>query len=417
MQKMGMRFKAYVAISIAVLELSFLPIFSGMQGSLNIWEFLLFIFSIATIVSFALVALRHKLNDLKHIISNRKAMLIVLTAGLFNYALPQLFLVIGIRGTNPIVGSLVAKLWPLFLALMLPFVLKTRLRAGQVAALFIGLLAVYVLLAHGTMFISMSELPYILVLIGYCLSTAFSNLIIKGHNYDIFSQVFLFNLFSMFFALGMIVALQIPLAQSISIKELIAFLFLGAVSYSSGALLYFYTLKTLNPLIATNATYVTPLLTALFSYIILGTPFYAYYGAAFALLVVALAMQHRYSSKAPEYLKKSNTRIRLFDITGAFLNTKNAELQQRIWGGGRAIATKLDKSLLSDEFLEEELKLASAYGCMLFKVSKEFMSEEELEFVNEMLDRKEHEEVLVWIGNPKDLENLFDHVSSMIKPY
>ncbi|MGC8652283.1 MAG: DMT family transporter [Candidatus Micrarchaeia archaeon] len=407
----SMKLKGYAAISIAVVELSFLPIFSSMGAGLGTLMLLFLIFATSTLVSFAVVAHKHKLGELYAILRNRKAIPRVFSAGLLNYALPQLLLVIGVAGTNPVVGSLVIKLWPLFLAMMLPFALKTSVKWQQVAALFLGLAAVYILVAHGSAYVNWQELPFILVLVGYALSTAFSNVIIKGYNYDIFSQVFLFNAFSLVFVAGAMLALHTPFITSISAPELVSFLFLGAVSYSLGAILFFYTLKLLNPMIASSATFATPALTALFSLILLGTRFYAYYVVSFAMLVAAFAMQQRYGSGAPEYQKQKH-RLQLFDVTGAFISTENSIIASSIFGGGRALAVKVEKGRLGA--LADGLKPADAYKCIVFKSSASGIGKETTAFINDIMGKQEHEDVLIGVGNADNVEKFFDSISEKL---
>ena len=178
--RIPMKWKAYIAIIIAEIELSFLPILTSTGNALGTFQLLLFVFLISSIVSFAIVVYKKKIKELIAITKNGKAIGTVFSAGILNYALPQLLLTLGIAGTNPVVGSLVSKLWPILLAIMLPFFLKTKVKPQQLIALFLGLASVYVLVAGNSANAGKYEMPYIIMLIGYALSIAFSNIIIKA---------------------------------------------------------------------------------------------------------------------------------------------------------------------------------------------------------------------------------------------
>ncbi|MGC8670093.1 MAG: DMT family transporter [Candidatus Micrarchaeia archaeon] len=409
-----MKLKGYLAISIAELELSFVPILSSTGAKLGVLELLFFIFATATLVSFAVIVQKHKLGELSAIMRNKKALPRVFSAGLLNYALPQLLLTLGVAGTNPIIGSIVIKLWPIFLAMMLPFVLKTSIKWQQMASLLLGLAAVYILVAHGSIYANMAEIPFILLLVGYALSVAFSNLIIKGQNYDLFSQIFLFNAFSLIFTIGAIILLHVPFVANITVSELLSFIFLGAVSYSIGAILFFYTLKLLNPIVASNATYITPALTAIFSYLLLGTHLHAYYAVSFAILIAAMLILQKYGSGAPEYARKKH-KLQLFDVTGAFINTQNTAISKNLFGGGRALAAKIEKDKLSA--MKDELKSASVYKCMVFKSNDKQIEKDVMEFVNDIMGAEEHEEVLIGIGETRSIEKFFDNISEKLSSY
>lgn len=411
--RIPMKWKAYIAIIIAEIELSFLPILTSTGNALGTLQLLLFVFLTSSIVSFAIVVYKKKIKEFIAITKNGKAIGTVFSAGILNYALPQLLLTLGIAGTNPVVGSLVSKLWPILLAIMLPFFLKTKVKPQQLTALFFGLASVYVLIAGNSANVGKYEMPYIIMLMGYALSIAFSNIIIKGNNYDIYSQVFMFNIFSLIFVAAAMLALHSPFIVSINTTEFISFFFLGAVTYSTGALLYFYTLKMLNPLIASNATYATPLLTILFSSLLLGTKIYAYYWISLALLIGALIIQQLYSSKAPEYSKSKRFSFQLFDVTGAFMNTKNSAIRSALWRGGRAIAIKLNK--------EQMQKLSSSldnstrnYKCIILKAESQNLSLEEQEFINDIMSKKENEDIIIGFGDPKDVESAFNDIAEKL---
>jgi len=151
---MKMKTRGYLLIALAVTELSLLPVLLGL-AVVNIapLELLFYTFLVGTATSFvalifAALIFAKKLKHLFYILLNPKTLSILVIAGVFNYAFAQLFLTIAIKGTNPIVASLISKLWPLFLAIMLPFTVRIKISRMQLIALFIGFVGVYFLATH-----------------------------------------------------------------------------------------------------------------------------------------------------------------------------------------------------------------------------------------------------------------------------
>jgi len=266
---MKMKTKGYLLIALAVTELSLLPVFLGLAVvNVSPLELLFYTFLVSTATSFAALIFAKKLRHLFYILANPKTFSILIIAGVFNYALAQLFLTIAIKGTNPVVASLISKLWPLFLAIMLPFTVKIKVNRMQLIALFIGFVGVYFLVTHGSLLPRLYGIGFIGIAVLSTLSTAGSNVIIKGQNQDIFSQVFIFNAASLLFIALLITFFNVNFTP-MNTYTLFSVLFLGTISYSLGALMFFYSFKLFDPLLISNATYLTPILTIFFSYLIL----------------------------------------------------------------------------------------------------------------------------------------------------
>jgi drug/metabolite transporter (DMT)-like permease len=339
---------------------------------------------------------------LKKLFKNKRALIIVAFAGLLNYAGAQLFLTLGVLGTNPIITTIVLKLWPIFLAIMIPFVIKTKVEWPQIFALLIAFSGVYLILTNGTLIsLNVLELPYIGFLVLSTFFTAFSNLIIKSQNNDIYSEVFVFNLASLLFIALLIFTLKVPLSLNMDLASIASILFLGMITYCVGALLFFYTLKALDPLVAANASYSTPFLTILFSFLILGTPLKIYYLYAVALIILALIIQNKYSKRAPRYIgTKAHRPLALYDITGAFVENTHPQIYQYIQGTGRALAAKIRIS----KYLEFENK--NNYDCIVFtnKNHPDSIRKGEMEFIENIVCPGPDELIIMGIGNADSVE-------------
>ena len=399
---MRMKTKGYILISLAVIELSLLTVVSGLGvANISVLQLLFYSFLTSTAVSFLALLASKRLRLLLNLFANKKAFSVLVIAGILNYAVAQLFLTIAVKGTNPIVVSLILKLWPIFLALMLPFTLKIKLHKGQFVALLLGFMGVYFLATHGSIMPKLFGIFFIGIGILSTLSTASSNVLIRSQNQDVFSEVFIFNASSLLFVVLLILIFNVHFTPMNS-YAIISFLFLGGISYSLGALMFFYTFRMFDPLLMSNATYATPILTIIFSNLILGTKFYMYYAYSFALIITALIIQQHYASKAPTYVtnKHKQTMMPIFDLSGAFVNTKNSEIINAIGRSGRALGVKLSTELNPD------LIDAGKYGCIIFttKHHKGYVSPEELEFIEEIIGANENDDVLVCVGKQEMAE-------------
>jgi uncharacterized membrane protein YqaE (UPF0057 family) len=276
-------------------------------------------------------------------------------------------------------------------------------------ALLMAFAGVYIIATNGALVsINMQELPYIGLVVLSTLCTAFSNAMIKGRNHDIYGEVFLFNLSSLALIAVLIPVMGVHLNFGMNVQSLISILFLGAITYSVGSLLFFYTLKALDPLVAANASYSTPFLAMLFSFLILGTPIETYYFYALVPIIGALIIQNMYSKKAPRYLgTKRGSFAQFFDVTGAFIDSTHPQIYPYIRGGGRALAIKLNVDAYSGYEGKDD------HGCLVFTNSNppESVKKGEMEFIEDIMEVHPDEVILTAVGDAESAAQALDEYS------
>ena len=107
----------------------------------------------------------------------------------------------------------------------------------------------------------------------------------------------------------------------------------------------------------------------------------------------------------------------IFDVTGAFLNTKVEAINRTMKGNGRVLAVKLDHDIYCR--LKENMNYGSLVsGGELFVYAnsdRHLVSEDENNFVSEILGANQYETVLMSAGNPGASEELFNFVRSKIE--
>ncbi|MGC8567851.1 MAG: DMT family transporter [Candidatus Micrarchaeia archaeon] len=408
--------KAYIMLSIAIIELSFLPIAMDIGGSsLDFANYLFYTFLFGTLVSLVLVVVFKRTKKLKEIAENRRLFAKVALIGIMNYVIAGVFLTIGTVHTSASLGGVVFRLWVLLSVLFIPPILKTRITKYQIASLIIAFLALYIAMTNGSIIsINQKELPFVIILVFSALSAAVSNVMMKAVSADLYSEIFLFNLFSLIciaparFLLGF--------NTSIGIYAMLAVLFAGGITYSLGSFLYFYALRRLDVTIVGNATLLVPFLTFFFSFELLGEPVHPYYIVLAFLIIIGIIIQQKSPSKLPRYItSKYKTDFPIFDVTSFFANSSNQEILSYLSGSGKALAVpgRLSKAL--ERMPKEEQKLISQkYNCLLFTDACPHyaMGKDENESIRRINKNYTKDRGIVFsIGDPKNSEEVFQFLS------
>ncbi len=399
--------KGGIALTIALLELSLLPVLLGVAGtSIGGVQLLFYVFLLSSLVSVPISFIYDK-EGLKSLLSSKKSIAIVIAAGLFNNAISQLLLTAGTIGTNPSVAGIIFRGWVLMSILLMPFVLKIKVTKAQIAAALVGFAGVYLVVSGGSLLsLNLQQLPYIGLLLGCALSATISALLIKKYTFSMTASVAVFNVSSFAFigALAFMFKIAIPTALSLQTLSIIAFL--GVVTYGIGTTLYFNAYKTLNPIFVGNATLAVPFITILLAALIVGTPIKAYYIGATLLIAGAVIVQQKLSKSTPEHIAH-NKKLQIFDITSAFVN--NRHFLEQIRADNRALAIKLDTQTIKPH--RELLHALKDHYLFTNDNPHRDVNRDELDFINDTLAPKENERVLIGIGNVNSIELFFNKIA------
>ncbi|MCL4379139.1 MAG: DMT family transporter [Candidatus Marsarchaeota archaeon] len=409
---MKVRYKATLALAFIVFELSFWSIFLKIGGSsIGLIPQLFYGFLVGLAVSLTISLVRDRGKSLYAIAKQPSTLLLIAFMGLLNNAFTQLFLGIGTLGTNPSIGSVVYRSWPIIIALLTPVIVGQKVKKMQMAATVLGFLGIYVILSGGALFsFNIATTLFVGVLLLAALCTSLSGLFMNKYTFDPFAMVVVFNLISLAFITLLSVATGTGLSVSFTTASVISVLFLGVFAYGIGTVLVYYVIKIFGPLLFGNAALTVPFFTIVLSSLITNTQIKVYYILA-ALLISAGIVLQRSGSIHPERLtKRSSLRgVTVLDVTGAFIGNKNQSIAHKILGGGRAFAIEAPST-----GFDEKLHRVLFKGCIVFTNKRPHpdVTNAEIDFINEIMGTK-NAEVLIALGNPKDLENGFaDFVSA-----
>ena len=410
---MKVRYKAALALAFIVFELSFWSIFLEIGGSsIGLIPQLFYGFLVGLAVSLAISLIKDKGKSLYAIAKQPSTLLLIAFMGLLNNAFTQLFLGIGTLGTNPSIGSVVYRSWPIMIALLTPIIVGQRVKKIQTAATVLGFLGIYIILSGGTLFsLNIATTLFIGILLLAALCTSLSGLFMNRYTFDPFATVVVFNLASLAFIALLSMTTGTSLLVSFTSASAVSVLFLGVFAYGIGTALVYYVIKIFGPLLFGNAALTVPFFTIVLSALIINTQIKAYYILAALLISAGILMQRPGSIRMERLTKRSSlTGTTVFDVTGAFIGNKNQSIIDRISGGGRAFAVKVPVT-----GFDEKLHGRLFRGCIVFTNKKlhPSVTKDEIDFINEIMGTK-NAEVLIAMGDPKDLENGFaDFVSAV----
>ncbi|HVC57862.1 MAG TPA: DMT family transporter [Candidatus Acidoferrales bacterium] len=403
--------KGAIALAFVAVELAFMTVLMSVGGgSIGVLQFLFFTLLVATAVSLLVSFAADRCAGLVKILRSRKTLAIMALVGVLDIGMAQLLLTIGSLGANPSVAGIVYRSWVIIMALLSPLVLSSKITLKQMLAFGLGFIGVYIVATNGSLVgVSASELPYIAAILGAAVCVALANVAIKRYNADTVGSVVVFNAASLVFSALLLVAYHQTPVFNMPIATLAAALFLGGITYGVGNILYMYSLKKLNQMLVGSATLAVPFLTVVLSFLLLGTQIKIYYIVAAAFVGAAIFIQYRASSLAPERVRSRNLveQMQIFDITGAFTDTRSPTIEGMVNGGNRALAVKLDEGEYKSD---DHNEIFERNGCVAFTDREPHKSvrPDELQFIRDMLGVESDQTVLIGLGNPDRIEMAFD---------
>ncbi len=402
-------YKGAIALTLGIVEVSFWSIVLQIGGSrIGILPELFYGFLIGTIASVAISLALNRGRGLMAVTRQPRLLGIIIVAGLLNDLLTQLFLGIGTLGTNPSIGSILYRTWPIFVALLTPLVLRQKVKGAQYAATVIGFVGVYLIVSSGTLFsISAAQAPYVGALMLAALCSSFSILAMNKYNVDTAGAIALFNIASFIAVSAIVLATGTNISIAFTPVVIISLLFLGVLAYAAGTMVYYYAIKVLGSMVTGNAALSVPFMTILFSFLMLGTPIEPYYVVAALLISSGILLQRRYSAHQQRATKnKVLDHLTIFDVTGVFIGNKSPTIMRGIAGENRAFAIKLNGGKTDDKPHHD---LFSKYGCVSFTNKKPHAAAtpEEIATINDAMKLSRGETALIGLGNPDRLEDAF----------
>lgn len=386
--------------------------------NVNIYEYLFLTYLVAMPTSFLYILFRKKTDRLISTMKNYKEFAFIAFLGLLNYGMLEYGLTYAEQFINTSLATAVYRTSPLLMLIFLPIVLKERVSKLQLVALLLGFAGLYIAVTGGSLVIfNNANLPMIGIVAAIAFSGAFVTVAVKRYSFDMEIAMFLFNLATFAFFAVLFLATGAKL-QPLNMSALAAILYVGIVYNVFVGLMYYGAIRMMKTTFVTNIYFLSPFITFLFSWLILGEPIYFYY-IAIALLVSVGILIQKFDKKGGTYLSKSKSRKKsddyvFHDVTSAFVNTDVPVIYNAIRSGGRVLAIKLSK----DEYGQLEPQIynnSDADSVMYAATDRKFVNSDQKEFVHEIMGLNNDELAIMCAGDTQSSEKALSELLSYQK--
>lgn len=406
---MDAKYKSALTLTFLVLIYTMYTILLKIGGAtIGLIPQLFYAFLVGFVASSAFNFMIDGGKGIASIVRQPKLLLALVGAGMVNNALAQLFLGIGTVGTNPSLASVVYRSWIIVVAVLTPIVLRNKINRMQLFAILIGFIGLYIVVTGGTLLsFNFIEAPFLGFVFASALCSAFITLVMSRYTFNIYGATIVFNLVSLILMGIIAVATNTSLAISFPLSSLFTVVFLGVFGFYFATNLYYHSVKYFGPQVVGNALLAIPFVTFILSALILGTPIQPYYVVAAVLISFGIVLQKRYSSVPQRITSKSMFKnMIVYDVTGAFASNKGILMSDYIKGSGRALAIKVNSQAAL------ELNLDGIGECVIFTSSNPHpgASASELEFVNDIIGKKNNEIVIIGMGNADAVEEALNRI-------
>jgi drug/metabolite transporter (DMT)-like permease len=395
---------ANIYLVLALILGSLVPVMLKIASqNINIYEYLVLTYIVAVPASFIFVLARKKTDRLVSTIKNYKELAFIAFLGLLNYGMLEYGLTYAEQFVSASLATVIYRTFPIFMLIFLPIMLRERLSKYQFAALLLGLIGLAIAVTGGSLSaFTNPNLPIIGFIILIALASAFVSVAIKKYSFDMEVAMFIFNLATFIFFLALFLAVKAPL-QPVNASALMAILYVGIVYNVFVGLMYYGALRMIKTTVVTNIYFLSPFLTFVFSWLILGEQIYLYY-IAIALFVTAGILIQRFDKKGGTYISKQKAQHTFHDVTSAFIHTEVPLIYDEIKSGGRVLAVKVQKDYY--KVIKQKIAKPKNGSPLLYSnTDKKMTTPSQDEFIKEILGIKDDELVLMCAGEPSESED------------
>ena len=410
---------------LSLLTGALMPVMLYIGGAnIPIPEFLFLAYIFAVPSSLVFVLANGKKGKLVSMLRNRRDLSIVAVIGILNYFFLEYGLTYAERFVSASLATVIYRSFPIIMFIFLPLVLREKVSRLQIGALLLAFAGFIIAFTGGNFSFSSANGPIILFLIFIAVMSALSSVLVKRYVFDMESSMFVFNLANMVLFGAMFVAssgggLHFSLPDT---SALIAILYVGIVYNVLTGFMYYSALRMIKTTLVTNFYFLSPFITFGFAAVILGEPIRLYYLLIAVFVSVGIVIQ-KFDKVGGSYLSKEKKKLEymVYDISSAFVNTRNKEVYNVLKGNGRVLAVKVEKgwhNRLGNLIYEMKQGGGGNYineVRVYTDMDRNSVSEDESVFIRDIMGIKEHEAALICAGNPKHGERFFTDFSERIR--
>ncbi|MDE1825101.1 MAG: EamA family transporter [Candidatus Micrarchaeota archaeon] len=405
--------RAYSYIIISLLTGAMMPIMLVFARSMNIYEFFMFTYLMSMPFALLLPSLTRQPNELRSYLGDPKKLGIAVAVGLLNYVPIGFVILYAEHSVSASLSAVVFRTFPLLMLIFLPAFLKEKLSAKQIIALLLAFAGVYIALSAGSAggILANPNIYVIALLVASAFAYGFSSILAKKYVFNIGGGIAIFNLaaFLLFSSLFVITGAHF---SPISLGAIVAMLFISTANNIIGTYMYYSALRVLKTTLVTNIYFLSPFLTFLFAFLILGEPILPYYLAIAGLVALGLLIQRTDKLGGTYAQGKHAERITIFDITGAFINSEERKIRDAILKGGKVLAIRLE--LRQKEWVEKAIGMQAHRHVHLYTHLHSAIRSDELTFIREIMGITPKELVLMSAGDSVECESALNEIAASV---
>jgi len=406
---MKIKSMAGIYLVLALVLGAMLPVmFKIASNNINIYEYLMLAYAVALPVSFTYLLARKKMGRLVSTLKNYKELAFIAFLGLLNYGLLEYGLTYAEGYISVSLATVIYRMSPLLMLVFLPIMLREKISKYQIAALMLGFAGLYIAVTAGSLsFLASANALMIGLVVLISLASAFVTVAVKKYSFDMEIGIFIFNLATFIFFTALFLAVRAPL-QQVNMKALSAILYVGIIYNVFVGLMYYGAVRMMKTTFVTNIYFLSPFLTFVFSWLVLGQQIYLYY-IVIAVLVSAGIIIQKFDRKGGTYAAKKPSETKgqtFYDVTSAFVNTETPLIYNAIKSGGRILAVSMDRD--DYEGCKQKVSAKSrANGTVVYAShNRRLTTSSQEEFVRDMMGVGFDDVVVMSAGIPESSERV-----------
>ncbi len=409
----------YGSVLGALLIAAGVPIAYKVAASIPVFELLMLVSLIGTLISFVLMLATGNQKHLKDYFTKKDEFLALAIYAVLAYFFVSFSLSYATHFVSANLAAVIYRTWPLMILVIAPFIISEKITRYDVLAVVIGFSGLAVVLLRGTSIsMPLSELPFVVLLLFGALADAIASAVQKRYTYEIYSSLFIYNLIALALFLPLSIAFHTIDFSSINQSALLGLLFLGLLQNVALTFFFATAMRSVKTSTVGNILLSVPFVTMVLSAVILKEPILPYYIVIALTTVLGVAVQ-KLAPNIGNYLPKTSKgkwhMPVIYDVSSAFVNTKNEVVYNALKGEGRALAfckpIGMDEIGKHHELVKE---LGSQSNVILFtdKLIADGIKEDEMEFIKEIVGYKGDSLLVVGIGKPQEVEDIFYKIHS-----
>lgn len=408
---MRIKIYGYIMLISAVLIISAVPVLFRLANDMNPLMLVLLVSLVGALFGTFLVLIKGKQEDMKTLLRKKELLYPTLAVGFLVFTVITIAFGIATHYISAALTAVVYRTWPLIMVAIAPFLLRERISRWDGIALLIGFSGLaFILIGDSSLSLPLAALPFVGIVLIAALADAIGSSLQKRYTVEIYSSIVMYNLVALaLFTLIAVSTNQFSLS-GISVTDLFGILMLGIFQNVLLAFFFVNSMRILNTAFAVNVYLVCPFMTMVLGYFFLGEPILPAYLVVAGTVFIGILIQ-RFAPKGSNYISKSRSRSfapmpALYDVTSAFVNTKNHKLYNVMKGSGRVLA--FNKGPVDPEIYRVlfESENARGDGSLLLsnKTHGQEFASEELEYIRELMNHNADDMIIIGVGHPNVVE-------------